>query len=196
MKEIRPALLMLLLFTCICGGLYPALVTGLAWLLFPAQANGSLIADSSDRVVGSSLIGQPFSDPKYLWPRPSATADFPYNPMASGGSNLSPFSQIHQKTVDERLARLHAAGVNRPVAADLVQASGSGLDPHVSPEAAAVQVHRIARARGISEEKVAGIIATHQEDRQLGFLGDPRVNVLGVNLALDKAAPVLTSPRW
>jgi len=185
MKEIRPALFMLLLFTFICGGLYPTVVTGLARLLFPARADGSLIADSSGRVVGSNLIGQPFSDPRYLWPRPSATADFAYNPMASGGANLSPASQVYQKTVDERLARLHAAGVNGPVAADLVPASGSGLDPHLSPPAAAVQVRRIARARGLSEDMVAEIIAAHQEDRQFGFLGAPRVNVLAVNLALD-----------
>lgn len=189
MKEIRPALCMLLLFTLVCGGLYPAVVTGLAQLLFPAQANGSLLTDRAGRVVGSGLIGQSFSDPKYLWPRPSTTADFAYNPMASGGSNSSPASQAYQKTVDERLDRLHAAGMNGPIAADQVQASGSGLDPHVSPPAAAVQIHRIALARGWSEEKVAGVIAAHQENRQFGFLGAPRVNVLAVNLALDTMAP-------
>lgn len=189
MKEIRPALSLLLLLTLVCGGLYPALVTGVAQLLFPVQANGSLLADATGRVVGSALIGQPFSDPKYLWPRPSATGDFAYNPMASGGSNLSPASGAYQQTVDERLNRLHAAGVSGPVAADLVQASGSGLDPHLSPEAAAVQVRRIAQARGLGEEKVAGIVAAHLEGRQFGFLGAPRVNVLAVNLALDKAAP-------
>lgn len=189
MKEIRPALLLLLLFTFVCGGLYPALVTGAARFLFPVQASGSLLADASGRVVGSALIGQPFFDPKYLWPRPSATGDFAYNPMASGGSNLSPASGIYQKTVDERLRRLHAAGISGPVAADLVQASGSGLDPHVSPPAALAQVQRIARARGVSEEKITDIIAAHLEDRQFGFLGAPRVNVLAVNLALDKAAP-------
>lgn len=189
MKEIRPALGMLLLFTFICGGLYPAMITGLARLFFPGQADGSLITGSSGRVVGSSLIGQPFSGQKYLWPRPSATVGFAYNPMASGGSNLSPASPAYQKTVDERLHRLHAAGVDGPVAADLLQASGSGLDPHVSPEAAAAQVRRIARARGVSEEKVAGIITASREERQFGFMGAPRVNVLVVNLALDAAAP-------
>ena len=189
MKEIRHALCMLLLFTFICGGLYPIAITGLARLLFPARADGSLIAEPSGRVAGSSLIGQPFSDPKYLWPRPSATADFAYNPMASGGSNVSPASQAHQKTVEKQLARLHASGVQGPVAADLVQASGSGLDPHVSPRAAAVQIRRIAQARGLSEDRVAGIVAAHLEGRQFGFLGAPRLNVLAVNLELDATLP-------
>ena len=189
MKEIRPALCMLLLFTFICGGLYPIAITGLAQLLFPAQADGSLIAEPSGRVVGSSLIGQPFSDPKYLWPRPSATADFAYNPMASGGSNVSPASRTHQKTVEKRLGRLHASGVKGPVAADQVQASGSGLDPHVSPQAAAVQIRRIAQARGLGEDRVASIVAAHLEGRQFGFLGALRINVLAVNLELDATSP-------
>jgi potassium-transporting ATPase KdpC subunit len=188
-KAIKPAVLMLLLFTLICGGLYPAAVTGLAQLLFPQQANGSLIVDRSGRAVGSALIGQPFSDPQYLWPRPSATAPFANNPMASGGSNLSPAAVVYQKTIDVRLGRLHAATVDRPITADLVQASGSGLDPHISPSAAALQIRRIAKARGMSEEKVAAIIAAHRQDRQFGFLGAPRINVLAVNLALDKALP-------
>jgi K+-transporting ATPase ATPase C chain len=185
----KPALLMLLLFTLLCGGLYPVAVTALAQLLFPFQANGSLLIDATGRVVGSALIGQNFSEPKYLWPRPSATADFAYNPMASGGSNLSPAGAVSGKTIDERLHRLQAAGVNGSIAADLVQASGSGLDPHISPQSAMAQVRRIAQARGWSEEKVAGIIIAHREDRQFGFLGAPRVNVLAVNLALDAAAP-------
>ena len=185
MKEIRPALLMLLLFSIICGGIYPAVVTGLAQVLFPHQAMGSLITDHAGKVIGSALIGQPFSDPKYLWPRPSATADFAYNPLASGGSNAGPTNPTYQKTVDERVQWLHAAGVGGPVAADLVQASGSGLDPHISPQAASVQIHRIALARGLSDEKVASVIAAHLEDRQFGFMGAPRVNVLAVNVALD-----------
>ncbi len=185
MKEIRPALLMLLLFSIICGGLYPAVITGLAQVLFPRQAMGSLITGHAGEVIGSTLIGQPFSDPKYLWPRPSATADFAYNPLASGGSNAGPTNPSYQKTVDERVQWLHAAGVGGPVVADLVQASGSGLDPHISPEAARVQIHRIALARGLSDEKVASIIAGHLEDRQFGFMGAPRVNVLAVNMALD-----------
>ncbi len=189
MKEIKPALLMLILFTIICGGIYPAVVTGLAQAIFPRQAGGSLVIDPSGKVVGSSLIGQPFSDPKYLWPRPSATGEFAYNPMASGGSNLSPTSPAYLKRVGERLQGLAATGVRGPVAADLVQASGSGLDPHLSPQAASVQVPRIARARSISEERVARVIADHLEGRQLGFMGAPRINVLAVNLDLDTMGP-------
>jgi len=185
MKEIKPALLMLLLFSIICGGIYPAVVTGLAQVLFPFQAQGSLLGDSTGKVVGSALIGQPFSDPKYLWPRPSASGDFAYNPLASGGANAGPATPVYQKTVDERVHRLHAAGMNGPVAADLVQASGSGLDPHISPAAASSQIHRIALARNVSDEQVAGIVAVHLEDRQWGFMGAPRVNVLAVNVALD-----------
>ena len=189
MKEIRPALFMLLLFTIVCGGFYPAVITGLARLLFPSQANGSLLVNSKGKVVGSALIGQPFSDPKYLWPRPSATADFAYNPMASGGSNISPASSAYVKTIDERLRRLHAGDIHKPIASDLVQSSGSGLDPHVSPQAAAAQVTRIAQARGWSEKKVIKIILANREGRQFGFLGAPRVNVLAVNMALDDATP-------
>ena len=185
MKEIRPALLMLFLFSLICGGIYPAVITGLAHGLFPRQAMGSLITGHKGEVIGSALIGQPFSDPKYLWPRPSATADFAYNPLASGGSNAGPANPSYQKTVDERVQWLHAAGVGGPLAADLVQASASGLDPHVTPQAAQSQIHRIALARGLSDERVASIIAAHLDDRQFGFMGAPRVNVLAVNVALD-----------
>lgn len=189
MKEIKPALLMFLLFTVLCGGLYPAVVTALAQMLFPHQARGSLIVDAAGKVVGSALIGQPFSDPKYLWPRPSATGDFAYNPLASGGSNLSPANPAYQKSIDERLQPLHASGVNGPVSADLVQASGSGLDPHISPQAANLQVQRIARARGLSDESVAQVISRHREERQWGIFGAPRVNVLEVNLELETIKP-------
>lgn len=189
MKEIKPAILMLILFTVICGGIYPAVVTGLAQAFFPGQAEGSLVTDTRGKVVGSSLIGQPFSEPKYLWSRPSATSSFAYNPMASGGSNLSPANPAYLKTVGERLQTLRAAGVQGPVSADLVQASASGLDPHLSPQGADVQVRRIAQARNLSEERVARVIADHLEGRQFGFLGVPRVNVLAVNLALDRMKP-------
>lgn len=189
MKEIKPALLMLLLFTVLCGGLYPTVVTALGQLLFPHQAKGSLIVDATGKVVGSALIGQPFSGPEYLWPRPSATKDFAYNPLASGGSNLSPASPAYQKTVDERLQALHATGMNGPVSADLVQASASGLDPHISPQAARTQIRRIALARGLSGESVERVIARHLKDRQLGLLGAPRVNVLAVNLELETMRP-------
>lgn len=189
MKEIKPALFMLLLFSIICGGIYPAVVTGLARLLFPNQAGGSLLTDSTGKAVGSALIGQPFTDPKYLWPRPSAAGDFAYNPLASSGSNLSPANPAYQKTVDERVQALHATGVTGPISADLVQASGSGLDPHISPQAAKAQVHRIALARSLSNERVERAIARHLEDRQWGILGAPRVNVLAVNLELDTMRP-------
>ena len=189
MKDFRPAFLLLLLLTLFCGGMYPSVVTGLAQLLFSEQANGSLLTDGRGQIVGSTLIGQPFSDRKYLWPRPSATADFEYNPMASGGSNISPASHIYRKRVDERLNRVQTAGVDGPVAADLVQASGSGLDPHISPQAAKMQVARIAHVRGLSERQVAKIIAAHLEERQFGFLGAPRINVLAVNRMLDNVTP-------
>ena len=189
MKDIKPALLMLLLFTVLCGGMYPAIVTGLAQLLFPNQAQGSLITDSAGKAVGSALIGQPFSDPKYLWPRPSATTDFTYNPLGSGGSNASLTTPAYLKTVAERLQVLRGDGVSGPIAADLVQASASGLDPHISPEAASVQTRRIALARGLSEERISRVIAAHQENRQWGFLGAPRINVLTVNLELDTMRP-------
>ncbi|MDR2550666.1 MAG: potassium-transporting ATPase subunit KdpC [Desulfobulbus sp.] len=189
MKELKPALLLLLALTLVCGGLYPALVTGLAQALFPVQANGSLIAGPKGKAAGSLLIGQPFSEAKYLWPRPSATGGFPYNPLASGGANLSPAGAAYGETIAARLHRLQEAGMRGPIAADLVQASGSGLDPHISPHAAATQIRRIAQARGMREERVAAIVAAHLEPRQFGLLGEPRVNVLAVNLALDAAAP-------
>ena len=189
MQTLRPAILMLILFTVLCGGLYPAVVTGLAKLLFPRQAGGSLIADYSGRVVGSKLIGQPFSDPKYLWPRPSASGDFAYNPMASGGSNAGPTNPAYLATVAKGVHDLRAAGINGPIPADLVQASASGLDPHITPQAANRQIRRIAAARAMSVEKVASVIAARTEPRQWGFLGAPRVNVLAVNLELDTMIP-------
>ncbi len=189
MKEIKSALLMFILFTVICGGIYPAVVTGLAQVIFPRQARGSFITNPEGKVVGSVLIGQPFSEPKYLWPRPSATTDFGYNPLASSGSNAGPTNPAYLKTVDERLQGLRAAGVTGPVAADLVQASASGLDPHISPQAASHQVGRIALERGLSEETVDRVITAHTEDRQFGFMGAPRVNVLAINLELDTISP-------
>ena len=189
MKEIKPALLMLILFTVICGGIYPAVVTGLAQVIFPRQAMGSFVTGPAGKVVGSSLLGQPFSEPKYLWPRPSATTDFSYNPIASSGSNAGPTSPAYLKTVGERLQGLRDTGVNGPIAADLVQASASGLDPHLSPQAASIQVGRIALARGLTEETVDRVLADHLEGRQFGFMGAPRINVLAVNLELDTLVP-------
>ncbi len=185
MKELKPAILMFIVFTIICGGIYPAVVTGIAYAIFPKQAKGSFITDKSGKEIGSSLIGQPFSDPKYFWPRPSATTDFGYNPMASGGSNSGPTNPDFIKTVGDRVKALHDTGVTGSVPADLVEASASGLDPHISPEAANVQIARVAKARGMSEEELAKLVAAHTEERQLGFLGEPRVNVLELNLKLD-----------
>jgi K+-transporting ATPase ATPase C chain len=186
MKEIKPAILMFIVFTIICGGIYPAIVTGVAYAIFPKQAKGSFIADKSGKELGSALIGQPFSDPKYFWPRPSATTDFGYNPMASGGSNLGPTNADYLKSVGDRVKALHDTGISGNVPANLVQASASGLDPHISPEAANVQIARVAKARGMSKEAVQKLVFAHTEDRQLGFLGEPRVNVLGLNLELDE----------
>ncbi len=189
MKELKPAILMFIAFTVICGGICPAIVTGIAQAVFPKQANGSFITDKTGKVTGASLIGQPFSDPKYFWPRPSATTDFGYNPMGSGGSNSGPTNPDYLKTVADRVKALRDTGVTGTVPADLVQASASGLDPHVSLEAAMVQVPRVAKARGMSEEAVKKLVDARTDDRQFGFLGDPRVNVLELNLALDGRLP-------
>lgn len=185
MKDIKPAILLLIIFTIICGGIYPALVTGLAQTLFPQQAKGSLISDKSGAQIGSSLIGQPFSDPKYFWPRPSATGDFGNNPLASGGSNSGPTNPDYLKTVAERVKALRDTGVTGKLPADLVQASASGLDPHISPESALLQVPRVAKARGLSEDVLIKAVAQATEERQLSFLGEPRVNVLTLNVTLD-----------
>jgi potassium-transporting ATPase KdpC subunit len=186
MKEIKPAILLFIAFTVICGVIYPAIVTGIATVVFPRQAAGSFITDKEGKRVGSSLIGQPFSDPGYFWPRPSATTDFGYNPMASGGSNLGPTNPVYLKSVGDRVKALHDTGISANVPSNLVQASASGLDPDISPEAASIQVPRVAKARGMSEESVKKLVAAHTEGRQMGFLGEPRVNVLMLNLALDK----------
>lgn len=189
MKDLKSAILLFLAFTVICGGIYPAAVTGIGQALFPHQANGSLIVDGQGKVIGSTLIGQPFSDQKYLWPRPSATTDFGYNPLSSGGSNSGPTNPDFIKTVQGRVKALHDAGLTGAVPSDLVLASASGLDPHISPDSARVQITRIAGSRGISEETVRKIVARHTEDRQVGILGEPRVNVLAVNLELATLRP-------
>jgi len=185
MKDIKPAILLFVIFTIICGGIYPAVVTGLAQALFPKQANGSFITDKSGKEIGSALIGQPFSDAKYFWPRPSATADFGFNAMASGGSNAGPTNPAYLQTVGDRVKALRDAGVTGPLPADLVQASASGLDPHITPESAKLQIARVAKARGVSEDLLVKAVAQASEGRQLGFLGEPRVNVLELNMKLD-----------
>lgn len=190
MKEhIRPALMMLVILTILTGLMYPLAVTGLAQLLFPEQANGSLIVRDG-KVIGSRLIGQYFDKPEYFWGRPSATAPFPYNAAASGGSNLGPTNPALIDAVKARAAALRAAdpGNELPIPVDLVTASGSGLDPHISPAAAEYQVKRVARVRGLDETVVTRLVNEHTEARQFGLLGEPRVNVLLLNLALESAA--------
>ncbi len=185
-KHVRPAIMSLILLTALTGIVYPLVVTGIAQVLFPRQANGSLIVKDG-KVVGSELIGQPFDDPKYFWSRPSATSPFPDNAVASGGSNLGPTNPDLQKAVQGRIDALRAADPENkaPIPVDLVTASGSGLDPDISPAAALYQVHRVAKARGLDEQAVRQLVEQHVQGRQFGFLGEPRVNVLKLNLALD-----------
>jgi len=187
LKELKPALLVLALMTALTGAVYPLLVTGIAQGLFSDQANGSLI-EQDGKVVGSALVGQPFSDPKHFWSRPSATGPVPYNAGASSGSNQGPLNPALEEAVKARIDALKAADPTQtaPIPVDLVTASGSGLDPHISPAAARWQAPRIARLRGISEAGVSRLIDGHTEGRQLGLLGEPRVNVLTLNLALDR----------
>lgn len=188
-KQLKPACLSLLLLTVLTGVIYPLVVTGIAQVVFPTQANGSLLA-RGDVIIGSALIGQPFDDPKYFWSRPSATGPAAYNGAGSSGSNLGPLSDALTEAVAARIAALRAAdpGNTTPVPVDLVTASGSGLDPHISPAAARYQVARVARVRGLPEATVLGLVTAHTHARQLGFLGEPVVAVLPLNLALDAAA--------
>ena len=183
--EIRPALALLLVFTVITGIVYPLAITGVAHFVFPRQAHGSLILRDGV-VVGSSWIGQPFSDPKYFWGRLSATSP-PYNAGASSGSNLGPLNPALLDQARARIAALRAADpeARGPVPVDLVTASGSGLDPHISPAAAEYQAARVARARGLGLEDVRRLVAAHTTHRLLRFIGEPVVNVLELNLALD-----------
>ena len=189
MKDIKIAVRTLIVFTLICGGIYPALVTGLARAVFPGQATGSLITDGSGKVIGSRLIGQPFSDPGYFWPRPSATASFAGNPLASGGSNSGPTNPAYLDTVAGRIAGLREAGFPGDIPAELVQASASGLDPHITDDAALAQVSRVARARHLEGAQVRDAVLANVEGRQLGFMGESRVNVLSLNLFLDRMDP-------
>jgi potassium-transporting ATPase KdpC subunit len=186
MKTFKTAILFFIYLTVITGVIYPVIVTVIGQLAFPERAAGSLLRTGDGPVMGSALIGQPFSDPKYFWPRPSATADFPYNSLASGGSNLGPTNPVLLKEVARRVKSWHEAGMPGLVPSDLVLSSGSGLDPHISLEAAILQIPRVARVRRIDEDKLRRLVQAQVEDRQLGFLGMPRLNVLKLNLALDK----------
>jgi K+-transporting ATPase ATPase C chain len=185
-RLLRNSLMMLLVMTIITGIAYPLLVTGLSQLLFPSQANGSLIAKNG-QPIGSTLIGQSFTEPKYFWGRPSATSPQANNGTGSGGSNLGPTNPALADAVKERIAALQSAdpGNRAPVPVDLVTSSGSGLDPEISPAAAQYQLARVAKARGLSDPQLSLLIAQATSGRQLGLLGEPRVNVLQLNLALD-----------
>ena len=176
----------LLVFTVITGIAYPLLVTAIAQIAFKPQANGTLI-ERDGKVLGSAHIGQPFSEAKYFWSRPSATGPMPYNGGASSGSNQGPVNPALKEAVEARVKALRGAGADplKPVPADLITASGSGLDPHISPAAAEYQLVRIAKVRNLPEAKLRELVTQHTEGRQLGVLGEPRVNVLRLNLALD-----------
>ena len=199
MKTMTIALRMTLVTLVLTGLLYPFVITGLAQVLFPWRANGSLITDEKGQVVGSELIAQGFSNPAYFQPRPSAAGEKGYDATASGGSNLGPTSKKLQDRINDDLKRLKAKNpeATEPVPAELVTASASGLDPHLSPEGMLWQVPRIAKARGIAPDRVKTVVEANIKDRTLGILGEPTVNVLLVNLALDrqfgKPIPIGTS---
>jgi len=185
-SQFRPAIVSIGIFTILTGVLYPLIITGIAQVIFPHQANGSLIVQNG-QAIGSDLIGQSFDDPRYFWGRLSATAPFAYNGAASTGSNLGPTNQALIEEVEARIAAVKAADPtnNSPIPVDLVTSSGSGLDPNISVAAALYQVPRVARERGMSEEALRSLVNQYTEKRQFGLLGEPRVNVLELNLALD-----------
>jgi len=195
MSQIRPAVTLLVFFTLLTGIAYPALVTGIAQAVMPWQANGSLIVGGDGQVIGSELVGQPFDEPGYFWSRPSATSAFPYDAAASSGSNLGPTSAALADAIHARVEALHASDPRNdaPIPVDLVTASASGLDPDITPAAAFYQVARVARVRGLSEAQVHDLVASHVQARVLGVLGEPHVDVLRLNLALDRLTPLSPS---
>lgn len=189
-SQLRPAAVTLLVLTLLCGAVYPALVTGVARIAFRDQASGSLLVQDG-KLRGSRLIGQSFSAPRYFWSRPSATGPMPNNAAGSSGSNQGPLNPALADAAKGRIEALRAADPDNraPVPVDLVTASASGLDPHISPAAALYQVGRVARARGLATARVEQLVRSHTEQPLLGFLGEARVNVLELNLDLDQAAP-------
>jgi len=190
MKNLVTAILMTLVTTILLGLVYPLVVTGLAQVIFPDQANGQLIRHADGTIVGSRIIGQPFAGPGYFHSRPSAAGAVGYDAGASTGSNLGPTSQKLKDRVTADVARVQVENPGKTIPVDLVTASASGLDPHISPAAAEFQAPRVARERGLSESAVRQIVAAHTEGRQFGFLGEPRVNVLELNLDLDNRMPL------
>jgi K+-transporting ATPase ATPase C chain len=194
-EQLRPALVLLFAFTVLTGLAYPLALTGIAQIVWPAQANGSILFRGG-QAIGSALIGQPFEAPGYFWSRPSATSPVPYDAAASAGSNLATTNPRLLTSVRARVAALRAAdpGNTLPVPVDLVTSSASGLDPEISPAAALYQVGRVARARALPEATVRRLVQAHIQSRQLGFLGEPRVNVLELNLALDSSARAAPAP--
>jgi K+-transporting ATPase ATPase C chain len=196
MSELRPALIVFALLTFVTGVIYPLVVTGIGQAVFADAANGSLIK-SGDKLIGSRLLGQSFSSPKYFWSRPSATTPQPYNGAASSGSNQGAINPALESAVRDRIAALRAAdpGNTAPVPVDLVTASASGLDPHISPAAAEYQVARVARERNLPVAEVRKLVAAATAGRTFGILGEPRVNVLELNLALDSAASGAAAAR-
>jgi potassium-transporting ATPase KdpC subunit len=186
-QVIRPAVIFMVVMTVLTGVIYPLVITGIAQVAFPHQANGSLIYEG-DKLVGSELIGQPFDDPKYFWSRPSATGPFPYNAAASSGSNLGPIEPNLAAAFKSRVDALKLADPDndKPIPVDLITASSSGLDPHISPAAADYQVSRVAKARGMQENSLRDLVTKHTERRTVLLLGEDRVNVVTLNLELDK----------
>lgn len=187
LKQCRPAVFMLVVLTLLTGGLYPGLITGVSQLLFPEQANGSLL-EKNGAIVGSALIGQPFADPGHFQGRPSATSPKPYDASASSGSNLGPTNPDYLASVEQRADALRQENGQGPVPVELVTASASGLDPHISPAAAFYQIPRVAKATGLDATRLRALVDRYVEGRQFGLLGEPRVNVLALNLALDALA--------